>query len=234
MTNQDHLRTTPAGWQSLVQELDSRLQERWPSYMIMQIKEKFGTLRFYAEPLSEAPDFPDGAEGDAAHNQWYAENIDTFHDLIHEYEARSAHLCQLCGEPGELGTSGYWWVTCCARCAPEGWVSNNTRCDHLSIIDGTCVSCGRQRLARLEHTEQVLTNTHPADSCAGESCTIHKRSEHPMRTFPQHWRSDRALMERICPHGVGHPDPDDHKLTGPHAQAEATHGCDGCCSGAYQ
>lgn len=30
-------------------------------------------------------------------------------------------------------------------------------------------------------------------------------------------------MERICPHGVGHPDPDD---TNP----DTVHGCDGCCA----
>lgn len=55
----------------------------------------------------------------------------------------------------------------------------------------------------LEHTDRVLL-THHAEQCDGqERCSIHKRSDHAMRAFPQHWRSDRALMERICPHGVG-------------------------------
>jgi hypothetical protein len=37
-------------------------------------------------------------------------------------------------------------------------------------------------------------------------------------------------MERVCPHGVGHPDPDDiNVILGP----EKVHGCDGCCEGAY-
>jgi hypothetical protein len=31
-------------------------------------------------------------------------------------------------------------------------------------------------------------------------------------------------MERICPHGVGHPDPDDVFAT------DTVHGCDGCCT----
>lgn len=30
-----------------------------------------------------------------------------------------------------------------------------------------------------------------------------------MREWPMNWRSDRGIMERICPHGVGHIDPDD-------------------------
>jgi hypothetical protein len=47
-----------------------------------------------------------------------------------------------------------------------------------------------------------------------------------MRAFPQHWRTDRKIIERICPHGVGHPDPDDPKMMEVY---EAIHGCDGCC-----
>ena len=61
---------------------------------------------------------------------------------------------------------------------------------------------------KLEHTETVLHNVHSPSACAGANCTIHNRSDHHMRSFPQHWRSDRGIMERICPHGVGHPDPD--------------------------
>lgn len=34
-------------------------------------------------------------------------------------------------------------------------------------------------------------------------------------------------MERICKHGIGHPDPDDLKVQS--SWAEGVHGCDGCC-----
>lgn len=42
-------------------------------------------------------------------------------------------------------------------------------------------------------------------------------------------------MERICPHGVGHPDPDHiafvERVAGKDvASVEAVHGCDGCCA----
>jgi len=80
--------------------------------------------------------------------------------------------------------------------------------------------------AQLENTD-IIINVHDADLCHGELCTIHNRSNHIMRSFPQHWRSDRAIMERVCPHGVGHPDPDEYKLTV--SKWEAVHGCDGCC-----
>lgn len=72
---------------------------------------------------------------------------------------------------------------------------------------------------------QVIT-AHEADKCSGQACPIHNPSGHRMRTWPQFWRRDRGIMERICPHGVGHPDPDCI-----YAQAEwGIHGCDGCCS----
>lgn len=75
---------------------------------------------------------------------------------------------------------------------------------------------------------------HELKDCKGEHCVIHKPSEHSMRDFPTHWRSDRGLMERICPHGIGHPDPDDiefkRALRGD--GFESVHGCDGCCQDA--
>lgn len=69
---------------------------------------------------------------------------------------------------------------------------------------------------------QVLANVHTPNQCRAEHCTIHNPSDHHMRDWPQNWRSDRRLMERICPHGVGHPDPDDPSW-------DKTHGCDACC-----
>jgi hypothetical protein len=77
-------------------------------------------------------------------------------------------------------------------------------------------------VTRLENTDEVLVNHHPMEICLGRPCPIHNPSQHHMRAFPQHWRSDRGIMERICPHGVGHPDPDDQS-------PDHTHGCDGCC-----
>ena len=44
----------------------------------------------------------------------------------------------------------------------------------------------------------------------------------PAPVLDTHWRYDRSFMERICVHGVGHPDPDS-------ADADPLHACDGCC-----
>ena len=78
----------------------------------------------------------------------------------------------------------------------------------------------------LEHSEECLVNVHSPEQCKGEKCTIHSMSNHHMRGFPQHWRSDRGIMERICSHGVGHPDPDNFWPNNDHRWI---HGCCGCC-----
>jgi hypothetical protein len=81
---------------------------------------------------------------------------------------------------------------------------------------------------KLEHSDTVITNIHSKDNCLGEFCTIHNMSDHILRPFPQHWREDRSIMERICDHGVGHPDPDS---PWPDGDYRWIHGCCGCCSG---
>lgn len=70
---------------------------------------------------------------------------------------------------------------------------------------------------------QLLHNTHQPGTCMGEYCCIHNPSDHHMREWKMNWRGDRRLMERICEHGVGHPDPDD-------ISTDTVHGCDGCCA----
>ena len=84
---------------------------------------------------------------------------------------------------------------------------------------------GELERAQLEHSDITLA-AHPADKCRGEHCTLHNRSNHSMRSFPQHWRSDRGIMERICPHSIGHPDPNS---PWDKDSAEWSHGCCGCC-----
>lgn len=77
--------------------------------------------------------------------------------------------------------------------------------------------------------QQPLVNVHTPDKCEGRGCVLHHPSDHHMREWRTLWRGDRGFMERICPHGIGHPDPDDlayHKSIG---QDVGVHGCDGCC-----
>ena len=72
---------------------------------------------------------------------------------------------------------------------------------------------------------------HDQSKCKGQFCCIHNPSDHCMKDSPTHWRDDRKLMERICKHGVGHPDPDDlaYKERNNLPDSSGIHGCDGCC-----
>lgn len=65
---------------------------------------------------------------------------------------------------------------------------------------------------------------HEREPCTVGPCVIHCPSTHHMFSWPTHWRHDRGIMERICPHGVGHPDPDCKYVA-----SDSIHGCDGCC-----
>lgn len=76
----------------------------------------------------------------------------------------------------------------------------------------------------------LLVNVHAPDKCAGEHCVVHNPSDHHMRDWSLNWRDDTGVMERICPHGVGHPDPDGsayHEKIGD--KYWSMHGCDSCC-----
>lgn len=73
-------------------------------------------------------------------------------------------------------------------------------------------------------------NIHDPSVCEGRHCPVHNPSLHHMRTWPMHWRSDRGILERICEHGIAHPDPsqfDWWRVTG--QEWQAIHGCDGDC-----
>ncbi|SNS38373.1 hypothetical protein SAMN04488107_2326 [Geodermatophilus saharensis] len=50
-----------------------------------------------------------------------------------------------------------------------------------------------------------------------------------MRTWPLVWREAYGFSDRICPHGVGHPDPDDVVALQAAGGATTAHACDGCC-----
>ena len=86
----------PVGWQSMVEELCSKLteivDEKKLAFQIEQIKEKFGGLRFYYS-----------YEGDRAPE---------IADLIHETEQRSFKICEVTGEEGDLCIKGkgYGWM----------------------------------------------------------------------------------------------------------------------------
>ena len=77
-----------------------------------------------------------------------------------------------------------------------------------------------------------MRNLHPVNACASANgCAIHNRpSQHPLVNAPLNWREDRGILERVCVHGIGHPDHDAAQyLNSIGKEYENIHGCDGCC-----
>lgn len=76
----------------------------------------------------------------------------------------------------------------------------------------------------------IMNHVHDAETCTGP-CVLHNPSQHSMSDFDLVLRAS-GLMERICPHGVGHPDPDSlayFMRLDPDCEL-GTHGCEGCCA----
>lgn len=99
----------PPGWHGLVdelcQKLDGVLRESYEKYSledfqcgftVMQIKEKFGSLRFYFTCDSHDPHL-----------------YDKVASIIGEAEINSSRICEITGNPGQICVSGNWLKTLC-------------------------------------------------------------------------------------------------------------------------
>lgn len=84
-------------------------------------------------------------------------------------------------------------------------------------------------------TGQLLEGVHrKSTDCTKYGCSIHAPSDHKLKTFPTRWRDDIKAMERLCPHKIGHPDPDHlawvkRNRSDTAYQSALLHVCDGCC-----
>lgn len=94
---------TGDGWHGLINELCSKLVALHPNIRADQVKEKYGTLRFYI-----------GSEGKVPPSI-----MDRAYDLEDEYEKKSALICENCGNAGII-RSGGWVRTLCDLHAAEG------------------------------------------------------------------------------------------------------------------
>lgn len=70
---------------------------------------------------------------------------------------------------------------------------------------------------------------HSREVCSGH-CPFHNPSDHGMKDWPMLIRGS-GLVERMCDHLVGHPDPDSVKWTNDFTGQGTwgTHSCDLCC-----
>lgn len=80
----------PASWAGIIEQIHNKLLNLDPNYRTVQIKEKFGGLRFYF----------------ATDN---IENAQEMHDFVNEKEAESYKICIYCGKPSTQ-YSGFYAV----------------------------------------------------------------------------------------------------------------------------
>lgn len=93
-----------AGWYPLIASTDVRLAELDADYVVHQIKEKFGTLRYCCAPSGEDPS---------------PELLDAMDAITDDAERVSAITCERCGLPAVLQRTRCWAKTLCPRCAED-------------------------------------------------------------------------------------------------------------------
>lgn len=77
-----------------------------------------------------------------------------------------------------------------------------------------------------------LLNVHDESMCSHRNCVIHNPVDHHMSDWPLVWRDDRGIFERLCEHGIGHPDPSQFDYwTETDQMWQTVHGCCGDCVG---
>ena len=82
-----HYKEHGIGWDKIVDPLIKYCEDN--NIRILQIKEKFGGLRFYTETNTEKLD-----------------------ELIRQAEEKCSHTCEECGKEGTMTTSGWMRVLC--------------------------------------------------------------------------------------------------------------------------
>lgn len=80
------------GWWPIIASLDQDLRLLCPDYTVVQVKEKFGGLRFYANGLD-----PQG------------------HEIVLQAERAASITCEMCGRAGTLRSERAWVKTRCEK-----------------------------------------------------------------------------------------------------------------------
>ena len=82
------------GWFSIIYELSEKIKKVYPECVALQVKEKFGGLRFYTSPTTN-------------------EVI----DMINEYGSKSYKICESCGTAENVEKRGGGWIkVLCNNC----------------------------------------------------------------------------------------------------------------------
>ena len=89
-----------AGWYPIIVACDEQLATIDPTYTVLQVKEKFGTLRYYCAPSVDLAD----------------EDRDRFFHHVRDAQSASARTCEICSKPAALREHRGWLKTLCHDC----------------------------------------------------------------------------------------------------------------------
>lgn len=100
---------TGDGWYNLIDMLCSQLQfntdkNKYPQVEAVQVKEKFGTLRFYYNVLSKKED------------KYFERHSGVIEGLVDFAEFLSGSICEGCGINQEITQTKGWISTLCKKC----------------------------------------------------------------------------------------------------------------------
>lgn len=108
------------GWTELIYQLHQDLEALYPDYTVVQVKEKFGGLRYYTEgvPYTEPLVHEEGCP--EVKNDWGTYECTISGScrrketpgarLISEAEAKSFQTCEICGTTENVTTEGAGWI----------------------------------------------------------------------------------------------------------------------------
>lgn len=79
---------------------------------------------------------------------------------------------------------------------------------------------------------QLMLDVHAnSPECQEHGCPIHNPSDRAVAIGTTHYNTERQRMDRVCEHGLAHPDPDSQDWRERHfGDRDDEHDCDGCCA----
>jgi hypothetical protein len=94
------------GWVDLVNDALEKILSIDSHYEVLQIKEKFGELRWYGTSSYE----------------YGTPNAMLIGRIVKDAESRSVGICESCGLPGEMRVRNHWYFTSCDKHAGDDTV----------------------------------------------------------------------------------------------------------------
>ena len=84
------------GWFDVIYDLSKEITKIDPNVEAVQVKEKFGGLRFYIGGVSN-------------------KTHDAVYEAVYKAEERAERTCEVCGKPGKI-TGTFWLKALCKEC----------------------------------------------------------------------------------------------------------------------